>query len=135
MINAGYLKGVGDLIERNSDPRCRQVRAAGFFIVGSGPNGDFLVVDLEHQGATGFLPLELVFSKSSPELRELFIPIAPSLGRYLALSERSTETPRDYWASKEWIKQKKSEPDGAANGSQPIRSETNSTSPAAGSRR
>lgn len=30
---------------------------------------------------------------------------------------------------------KKAEPDGAANGSQPIRSETNSTSSAAGSRR
>lgn len=106
MINAGYLNGVADIIERNSDASCSHVRVAGFFIMGCGPNGDFLVVDLEHEGATGFLPLELVFSKSPKELRELFIPVASSLGRYLALSEQDTETPRDYWASKEWLKQK-----------------------------
>lgn len=80
MINAGHLKGVGELIEGNSDASFRAVRAAGFFMVGSGPNGDILVVDLENKGATGFLPLEMVFSKSPQELRELFIPIAPSLG-------------------------------------------------------
>src|SRR5262245_42679556 len=51
------------------------------------------------------------------------------------VAEMSPLLQRLWWPFPSWRKPRRAEQNGAANGSQPIRSETNRTSPAAGSRR
>lgn len=104
MEGSGYLNGVDALIEENSDRHLKNIREAGFFIVGSGPNGDALVVDVGFtgNGAVAFLPIELYHDKTSKELREMFIPIAESIGEYIRIhnSDKRLDVPADYWAAK-----------------------------------
>lgn len=87
MAGSGYIYGVARIIEATEPSEgadTRFIRDAGFLMVGSGPNGDFLVVDLTgpSAGAVGFLPIEMVWGKSAEELRTMFIPICPTLGAY-----------------------------------------------------
>jgi hypothetical protein len=108
MAGSGYIYGIASLIEATEPSEGadrRFIRDAGFLIVGSGPNGDFLVVDLTGPtaGAVGFFPIEMVWGKSEEELLAMFIPICPTLGGYYAEYEkRRPKLPADYWAAVEW---------------------------------
>lgn len=105
-INAGSLWGVEMLIDENSRDDY-VIREAGFFIMGAGPNGDPLVIDLRQKGVVGFFDHgSHIYNDSPIELRSRFIPIAPSIGEYLASSEHDNSLPRDYWSSVEWQKAK-----------------------------
>ena len=102
---SGYINGVSAIIEENSDPDRENIRKAGFLILGSGSNGDELVVDVAYQGSgeVGFFPLETMWDKSPSELQAMFIPFCPSIGEYLRLHEEheASALPGDYWSAKE----------------------------------
>ena len=100
----GYINGVDSLIEENSDPEKKNIQDAGFFIVGSGANGDMLVVDLNFKksGEVGYFPVETMWDKTTAQLREMFIPIARSLGDYIRICESDErDIASDYWDAKE----------------------------------
>jgi hypothetical protein len=71
----------------------------------------------------------LAFLKKMPHGR--LLPVTGHLDAGLSIKTILEEPDRKYFK----MPQPKTEPDGPANGSQPIRSETNRTSSAAGSRR
>lgn len=101
---SGYVNGVDAIIAENSSADQKNIRDAGFFIVGSGPNGDFLVVDVAFKGTgeVGFFPIETTSGKTPAQLREMFIPIVKSLGDYIRIhnSPDRLSLPMDYWAAK-----------------------------------
>lgn len=78
-------------------------------------------------GYRGPLEVEAALER---QRRETIESIVASLERYTGLDHGTNV---EMWT--EWAEKKNSEPDGAANRSQPIRAETNRTSVAAGSDR
>lgn len=105
LAGRGYMNGVEAPIDENSDLGKQNIRGAGFFIVGSGSNGDELVIDVAYRqtGEVGYFPLETMWDKTPDELQMMFIPVSASIGEYLRLidDEGSTEIPGDYWSAKE----------------------------------
>ncbi|MDQ8192705.1 hypothetical protein [Roseibacillus persicicus] len=106
----GPLMGVSTFIEWNSNFGVNVLRA-GFLIFATGPNGDYVVVDmLNGSGETGWLPMAMVGSMSTAEIRSHFIPVAKSLGDFLLSSENGDpKLGIDWYSSNDALKSKKSE--------------------------
>jgi hypothetical protein len=70
---------------------------AGLFILGSAPNGDLIVLDLENSpGAVGYLNHERMYSVQ--DLRPIFVPICESLGEFLwRINANENDLPDDYF--------------------------------------
>ena len=104
----GPLMGASNFIKWNSDYGLNVLRA-GFLIFASGPNGDYVVVDmLDGSGKTGWLPMAMVGSMSSDEVRSHFIPVAESLGDFLLSSEKGDpKLGIDWYSSNDELKSKK----------------------------
>ena len=102
--------GASNFIKWNSDYGLNVLRA-GFLIFASGPNGDYVVVDmLDGSGKTGWLPMAMVVSMSSDEVRSHFIPVAESLGDFLLSSEKGDpKLGIDWYSSNDELKSKKIE--------------------------
>ncbi|GHC67976.1 hypothetical protein [Roseibacillus persicicus] len=114
MAGSHYIHGVESLIEANDDERCSNVREAGFLIVGSGPNGDDVVVDMEgaKKGAIGYFPISTKWDKTPDELKRMFIPVVDSIGDYFDIYQRGKDAKNigkydhiagDYWSAKEHV--------------------------------
>jgi len=100
-MNHGPLLGVQKFMEDNGD-QDHQVLKAGFMIVATGPNGDFIVVDIQNGGAgagrTGWLPMAMIWRMEAPEIRSHFVATNATLGQFLRASEEQWETvPKDWY--------------------------------------
>lgn len=71
----------------------------GFLNIGSGPNGDLLLIDFTRRDCVpGFIPLSEWDQKSDPE--HFFQPIARSLAGFLYRVAEKRYLPCDYYAAK-----------------------------------
>jgi hypothetical protein len=111
-MNHGPLLGVECFIEENSEAG-HKVREAGFLIFATGPNGDFVVVDMKDgNGQTGWLPMAMIWSMEAKEVREHFVPTDKTLGGFIRSSEEDWATvPKDWYDARDQAK-KNSEPVG-----------------------
>lgn len=89
---AGTLFGESQIIRWNDNfPEALRAR---LLIVGSGPNGDHIAIDLNN-GATGYISHEHDW-RINP--REFFIAVSPSIGSFLVDINRDPPSiPEDYW--------------------------------------
>ena len=96
-MNHGPLFGVERFIEVNSCTD-HQILKAGFVIVGRGPNGDCVVVDIaESRGQTGWLPMGMIRGMPAASVREHFVATNPSLGDFVKSSEEDwSNVPKDW---------------------------------------
>lgn len=74
-----------------------RVIQAGLFIIGSAPNGDLIVVDLEKSpGAIGYLMHEQMYSVQ--DIRSVFVPICGSVGEFISrINADERDLPNDYF--------------------------------------
>lgn len=92
---AGCIFDEATIMRRNMDfPGAIQ---AGLFIIGSAPNGDLVVVDLEKSpGAIGYLMHEQMYSVQ--DIRSVFVPICGSVGEFISrINADERDLPNDYF--------------------------------------
>lgn len=101
-LNHGPLLGIERFIEENSDSD-HKVLEAGFLIFATGPNGDFIVVDVrDGSGRTGWLPMAMIWGMNSNQVREHFVPTNPNLGDFVRSSEEQwTTVPKDWYDARD----------------------------------
>lgn len=92
---AGFLFDEATLMRRNRE--FPGPLSAGLFILGSAPNGDLIVVDLEEDpGVVGYLNHERMYSVQN--LRSVFAPICESLGEFIwRINANDDDLPDDYF--------------------------------------
>lgn len=97
-LNHGPLLGIERFIEENSDSD-HKVLEAGFLIFATGPNGDFIVVDVrDGSGQTGWLPMAMIWGMDANQVREHFVPTNPDLGDFVRASEKQwASVPKDWY--------------------------------------
>lgn len=100
-MNHGPLLGVERFIEVNSEED-HNVLEAGFLVFATGPNGDFIVVDMESgNGKAGWLPMAMIWEMSVQEVRNSFVPTNGSLGALvLACEEEWDSVAKDWYDAK-----------------------------------
>ncbi len=101
-LNHGPLLGIGRFMEENSDSD-HKVLEAGFLIFATGPNGDFIVVDVrDGSGQTGWLPMAMIWGMDEIKIREHFVPTNPNLGDFVRASEEQWESvPKDWYDARD----------------------------------
>lgn len=101
-LNHGPLLGIERFIEENSNSD-HKVFEAGFLIFATGPNGDFIVVDVrDGSGQTGWLPMAMIWGMDATEVRDHFVPTNPNLGDFLRASEEQWATvPKDWYDARD----------------------------------
>lgn len=101
-MNHGSLHGVQNFIEANSDSG-HKVLEAGFLLFGTGPNGDFIVVDIhDGSGRCGWLPMAMIWGMDACALREHFVSTNSNLGDFLQTSESDwAKVPKDWYQARE----------------------------------
>ncbi len=100
-ISHGSLLGVEKFIEANSESK-HKVFEAGFLIFATGPNGDYIVVDVrENSGRTGWLPMAMVWGMDASQIREHFVATNPTLGDFLRASKEDwLNVPKDWYGAR-----------------------------------
>ncbi|MEI9895844.1 MAG: hypothetical protein WDN28_18710 [Chthoniobacter sp.] len=100
-MNHGCLFGIQRFMEENGADG-HQVWPAGFLIVGSGPNGDFIVVDIkEGAGRTGWLPMAMIWRMDAAETRDRFVATNSTLGQFMRASDEEWDAvPKDWYAAR-----------------------------------
>jgi hypothetical protein len=75
---------VNRIVRGNKEPMVRMVRCLqeGLLVVGSGPGGDPIVVDLENDGAISFISHDLFFEDHALAARETISPTPFDLGSF-----------------------------------------------------
>lgn len=87
---------VSELVRENMDPQNRAVYKSGLLIIGSGLNGDPIVVNIEN-GKAGYLCHdELWDSEENPELASMHCELPYSLGEFYLRAATSEDFPVDY---------------------------------------
>jgi hypothetical protein len=101
-MNHGPLLGIERFIKQNSDSD-HKVLAAGFLIFATGPNGDFIVVDVrDGSGQAGWLPMAMICGMKASQVREHFVPTNPNLGDFLRASEEQwANVPKDWYDARD----------------------------------
>jgi len=101
-LNHGPLFGVERFMEANSETR-HKIRDAGFLVFATGPNGDFIVVDVrDGNGRTGWLPTAMIGGMEQDKVREHFVPTNPNLGDFLRASEEEWKSvPKDWYDARD----------------------------------
>lgn len=101
-LNHGPLLGIERFIKVNTEAD-HKVREAGFLIFGTGPNGDFIVVDVrDGSGRTGWLPMAMIWGIDAKEVREHFVPTNKTLGDFVRASEEDWLTvPKDWYDARD----------------------------------
>lgn len=89
---AGALFGESQITRWNDN--FPEALSARLLIVGSGPNGDHITIDLNN-GATGYISHEHDW-RINP--RKFFVAVSPSIGNFLVNINRDPPAiPEDYW--------------------------------------
>jgi len=101
-LNHGPLFGVERFMEDNSVSG-HKLREAGFLIFATGPNGDFIVVDIrDGSGSTGWLPMAMIWGMDATKIREHFVPTNETLGDFLRVSEEDwASVPKDWYDARD----------------------------------
>jgi hypothetical protein len=101
-LNHGPLLGVESFMEDNSESG-HKVWAAGFLIFATGPNGDFIVVDVrDGSGRTGWLPMAMIWGMDATQVRDHFVPTNKNLGEFLGASEQEwADVPKDWYDARD----------------------------------
>ncbi|WP_435892802.1 hypothetical protein [Oceaniferula spumae] len=97
-LNHGPLFGVARFINENSDDH--KILEAGFVIVASGCNGDFIVVD-RTDGRTGWLPMAMIWDMEAAEVSSHFVATNQNLAEFITHSEDQwLDVPKDWYDAK-----------------------------------
>jgi hypothetical protein len=101
-LNHGPLFGVERFIRKNSEFD-HKVREAGFLIFATGPNGDFIVVEVhDGSGRTGWLPMAMIWGMDAKTVRDHFVPTNETLGDFIRASEEDWPiVPKDWYAARD----------------------------------
>lgn len=91
------FNSVSELARENMDPQNHAVYESGLLIIGSGLNGDPIVVNIE-SGKTGYLCHdELWESDENPEIASMHCELRYSLGEFFLGAATSKDFPVDYY--------------------------------------
>lgn len=92
---AGFLFDEESIVRRNTEHTA--ALRTGFFIVGSAPNGDLIVIDIAvGEGTVGYVMHDKMWE--TKEWRDIYVPVCPSLGEYLLrINTSETDLPNDYF--------------------------------------
>jgi hypothetical protein len=92
---AGCIFDEATIMRRNVD--FPGVILAGLFIIGSAPNGDLVVLDLDKSpGAIGYLMHEQMYSVQ--DIRSVFVPVCESVGEFVSrINADERDLPNDYF--------------------------------------
>lgn len=97
----GYIHGVAGIIDWNG-VELAEVRQAGYFVMGTSGTGDPVVISLnpENCGEVGYLNHCEDLQVSPQLLREMFVPICESIGKFFDATEaEGLAIPGDYYAA------------------------------------
>lgn len=90
------FNSVSELVEENMDPQNHAVYKSRLLIIGSGLNGDPIVVNIEN-GKTGYLCHdELWESEGNPDIASLHCELPYSLGEFYLAAVTSEDFPVDF---------------------------------------
>ncbi len=97
------FNSVRELVRENVDPQNHSVYKSRLLIIGSGLNGDPIVVNID-SGKAGFLCHdELWESDESPEIASILCELPYSLGEFYLRAATSEDFPRDYYEALETV--------------------------------
>jgi hypothetical protein len=97
------FNSVSELVRENMDPQNRSVYKSRLLIVGSGLNGDPIVVNME-SGKAGYLCHdELWESEEDPEIADVYCELPHSLGEFYLKAATSEDFPVDFYQALETI--------------------------------
>jgi hypothetical protein len=104
-IQIGHVSfnSVSELVHENMDPQNHAVYKSRLLIIGSGLNGDPIVVNME-SGKAGYLCHdELWESEEDPEIADVYCELPHSLGEFYLKAATSEDFPVDFYQALETI--------------------------------